>query len=516
MLPETSNLDESKESIATSSLNKFGFLDGLNISSEVRRRLGMHLARLSVGSDEIFMTPLARDNKPESIISGWISIYDNNRKLINRELDDIEISNKLKFGPRSIAKPWSERKNSLYDYFKSTSDISINYDGVVKSNLNSINLNTAKKYLKPNTNSGMPYYVRKSKVIDKTIENYDNILNNEYPCVLFTRTQEGDKTRNVWGYPLLDTLIEMQIYQPLLEYQKKLIWRSALTTPDNVDKEITRMVEDGIYNRKSFFSVDFTSYDASISLGLQKDAFNYIKKKFVISDHNAIDYISNRFSGIGVITPDGIISGIHGVPSGSTFTNEVDSLVQYLIAKSCGIEDYEMQIQGDDGAYCITDLKLDELKRKFANFGLSINESKSDLSSNYLVYLQKLYHIDYKRGSLIGGIYSTFRAIGRICFQERYSDFEDYGLIGQDYYSIRTISILENCKYHPLFRKLVEYVYSKDKYKLKFSRGSTSKYANMLDKGSGTGTFMFNQYGDKVSGIYSFETVKILRELWSS
>ena len=96
---------------------------------------------------------------------------------------------------------------------------------------------------------------------------------------------------------------------------------------------------------------------------------------------------------------------------------------------------------------------------------------------------------------------------------ERFTDFLDDGLDGKDFFSIRSISILENCKFHPLFSDFVKYVWSLDKYSLKFSDSSLRKYVEMMRSTEGTDGLIRNQYGTEVSGIRSFESFKIIDQL---
>jgi len=509
--PEFSNLDQSLQIDADPS--RYNFLYSLKVSKDVIRRLSLHLDRTVVGSKEVFLSPIGKEEDPSITLSKFDKIFENNLGKMNKILLDLEYNNRGKYGPRSIAKPWSERRKSLVDYFSaSTSTRSLVLKSINNGRLRPLSLEEGIKLLKNNTNSGLPYYTRKSKVKMKTLEHFKDEINAEYPCILFTRTQEGGKTRNVWGYPMSDTLNEMLYYSPILNFQKRLVWRAALLGPDLVDRAITALVSSAI-DGKILYSVDFSAYDASINSYLEDLSFDYIKSCFQSVYHENILKLRDRFKTIGIITPNGIMSGQHGVPSGSTFTNEVDSLVQYIISSNSGVKDSQMQIQGDDGAYCVDVDTLDILKDNFKHYGLKLNDEKSHTSQNYLVYLQKLYHKDYLKDGLIGGIYPVYRALCRIVFQERYSDFEDYDLKGIDYYSIRTITILENCKYHPLFKELVRFVYDLDKYKLKFSQDAIGKYGLMLNNSTGTGNLLYNQYGDKVGGINDFETVKYLRHI---
>jgi len=506
-----SDLDQSSD--FTADRNRYAFLNTLGLESRVISSLSRNLDFIVKGRDEVFLAAIAKENDPSDILSQWNSIYDAKSKDLHTDLISFDLSNKAKYGPRSIQKPWKDRRDSCLSYFdndKSTHVPSILFKG--SGGLRPLSNDVAIKYLKNNTNSGLPDYTKKGKVKDKLLRRFEEYLDKEYPCCLFTRTQELGKTRDIWGYGMADTLNEMRYYVPLLAYQRKLSWRSALNGPHSVDLKISDM-----FNKHSqsdvFVSADFVGFDKSVNSNNQRMSFDYIKSKYQSSYHKDLDWIQNRFNTIGLITPDGIKSGPHGIPSGATLTNEVDSIVQYSYGKSLGVADDKLQIQGDDGAYDISYPMLEKLIELFKYCGLTLSEDKSVVSQHQIQYLQRIYIKDYMKNGFIGGVYSVYRALNRIVHQERYSDFEDYGIRGVDYYSIRTISILENCKYHPLFKDLVLFIYSKDKYLLKYSQDSISKFSDMLNNGSGTGGFLNNQFGDNIKGINSFETVKIINKI---
>jgi hypothetical protein len=455
------------------------------------------------GNSQVLISPYGEN--PKVVLDGWDERFKKGT-LIN-ELIELELANRSKFGPRSIAKPWVDRKSGVVESFGFGKKVILRAKGG-RRNLRPCEIKAALERIKNDTNSGLPFYVKKGLVKDKyLIIAKDKRLTTEYPCVLFTRTQEQEKTRTVWGYPLWDIIREMLFYIPLLEYQKTLEWRSSLVSPDAVNKRMTHLIKIAKKYGYKLLSIDFSAYDTTVKYWLQKAAFDYIKGCFQDKYHDEIDRIFRRFNTIGLITPDGILTGPHGVPSGSAFTNEVDSIVQYLIATALG--EYHFDIQGDDGAYATADPQ--KLIDAFTKYGLKVNLEKSYISDNYLVYLQCLYHEKYERDGIIGGIYPTYRALNRILFLERFTDFESVGISGKDYFSIRTICILENCKYHPLFRELVEYVYSLDKYKLAYTEQGLTAYIQNIRKSTGVQGILNFRQEDNVTGIKNFETVKILK-----
>jgi len=499
----------------------YEFLADLNVDYLVRQKLSLILNNVVSGSEQVLLTPLGKSYAPDLILREFDAIFNkpSNRKLINAELLKSELQNRDKFGPRSVMLPWILRRDSVLEYFEAEvkgPDL-ITTPPISKDlfKLRPISLEVASRFLKNSTSSGFPFITRKGEVKEWYNVNYSKDLLTEWPAVIYTRTQEGNKTRNIWGVCMSLILAETRFYRPLLDYQKKQSWRSALIGPDEVDSKVTELVNSAMLRNVSLLSIDFSRYDATVKSRLQRYAFDYIKALFQKSYHEEIDYLYHRFNTMPLITPEGIMKGSHGVPSGSTFTNEVDSIVQYLISvNSKYIFKENIQIQGDDGVCAIPKDNIERVFKSYTDHGLIVNEDKSKVSQNSCTYLQKYYCSDY-RGSdgIIGGIYPVYRALIRLVYQERWTNFEDFGILGKDYYSIRAITILENCKHHPLFTELVKFVISLDKYNLKYSQDGLNKYVSMLIETTGSEGILINQYGDNVRGISSFETVKLIKSL---
>jgi hypothetical protein len=497
--------------------NNFDFLNQLDLDADVVRRLSQHLMRTVTGDETVIIAPIAEHISPVKILEMWDKVFTKNRSKMSNDLLDLEEQNRSKFGPRSIAIPWEERRSGVEKYFddkyKPVREVDQNLlvgRGLAPRH-RPLSIESARKLLKNNTNSGLPYFTRKSNVKDSVASDLRNLLIRNDPCIMFTRTQEDRKTRPVWGYPIADSLQEMRFYRPLFDYQSKLIWRSALRGPDEVDRHLVNLVLSARDTKDKLVSIDFSAYDTTVKTQLQDASFRYIKSLFQTHFHLELDEVAKRFNSIGLITPDGVVTGAHGVPSGSTFTNEVDSLAQYLIAKTLNIPDENIDIQGDDGAYLYSD--PDELKDRFRDYGLNVNDEKSYVSSTSLIYLQNLYDYEHIKDGINGGIYPCYRALNRIIYPERFNDFSVDGIIGSDYFSIRSIAILENCKHHPLFPDLVGLIYNLDKYNLKFTDSGLSKYIERINRSKGSVGIIQNQYGDNLKGLKAFKTLQVLNEL---
>lgn len=488
-------------------------IDSLDLKPEVEDLLSRMMSSVEQGNDNVIKGPLADVPNVFDDFKDWFEAMQLKKPLIP-ELLEVEKSNQEKFGPRSIAKPWLERIEGTQAYFEVNKSSLPNLVLPQSSGrLRPLGIQSASEYIKRTTNSGLPYLTKKGKVLKEAIANFEQLLSRQDPCVLFTRTQESGKTRPVWGFPIADTINEMMFYRPLLEYQKKTGYRSAVIGPEAVNTSVSELMKFAASKGLKLLSIDFSAYDTSISPELSRLCFDYVKSLYQTNYHGDIDYIYDRFVNIGLVTPDGIYTGEHGVPSGSTFTNEIDSLVQYIIALNYPNEKLEMfQIQGDDGLFAVSD--PDGLMDWFQQFGLKPNYEKSLVSTVTAQYLQLLFNSEYEVDGEYKGVYSVSRALNRICYPERFTDFTRDKIDGKSYFAIRSLSILENCKFHPWFEEFVEFILSKDKYDLQISDQSLTNYIKMRNKEDGRDiNFNIYQYGDYAQGLRNFDSYKLVQKL---
>jgi hypothetical protein len=435
-------------------------------------------------------------------------------------LVQIEESNLSKLGPRSIAKPWEDRRSDLQAYFTSTpvltreefseAVLELRKEYHLEGRLHPVDLQHAVENLEASTSSGLPYMKKKGLVRAEGLadERYVDV----YPCVVFTRTQEGGKTRNVMGYGISDVIREMRYHRAFLPKEQSYAWRTAIVSPDATDLAITRM-----FNAKNesdqISCLDFSSYDASITPDHSGKAFAFIAAHFAPRFEGEIFEIYVRFATIPFYTPDGEYSGKHGVPSGSAFTNTVDSIVQYLIVSKLDVlkGPDSVQIQGDDGIFLINGGNNDILAEAFNRAGLNVNAEKSDLFDTAEgTYLQRYYHNNYSGAHGLGGVYSISRALLRLKYLERFVDGlgSEEELSGDDYFALRAIAILENCKHHPHFYDLIDFARQHDKFELNFSSSGKEVYENLPERRSRAD--VTNQYGDR-GGIESYDTYRYLK-----
>jgi hypothetical protein len=313
----------------------------------------------------------------------------------------------------------------------------------------------------------------------------------------------------------------MRFYRPILEYQRNLDWRAALRKANDIDLAITKLIQYAKERDYDLLSIDFSNYDNSVKESGHTWVFmSYFASLFQDSFTKDFLLLRKNFSNVGIVTPDGILKGPHGIPSGSAFTNEVGSVWQHFVA-----QDYNIfigreiiqhdQQQGDDGAYAVED--AEDFKQFFSIHGVKINDEKSFVDKNFIVYLQNLYHLDYvtkddQNQDIIRGIYPTYRALLRIVYLERFTDISVVDeLKGSDYFALRTLQILETCKHHPLFEELCLYVKELDKFSLDVSDQGISAFVKLREIQEGKDV-KFTEYkrGDSTN-IKDFASYKLIK-----
>lgn len=471
------------------------------------QKLSIILSRVDKGSNKVIITPVAERVGPETLISEWNEIFKQNQHRMNKPLLEMEEAQESKYGPRSIAKPWPEiREQALESYNTASNRCDHLSSDALKSRdkgkLRPLDLANAVKKLKLSTNAGLPTLQQKSTALEDTLADFDNQYEMDWPMVPFIRTQENEKTRLVKGYPLVDVMQESRFFHPLFDYYRNMQCYAAMIGPEEVNKAMTHLISEAVRLGFKCVSGDISAFDDSVGVPLQTKGFDEMKYLLQDKYHDEFDVIAQRFGFKHLVVPNQIWTGEHGIPSGSHFTGLLGSVVNRKVA-DVPIE--LSQFLGDDFAAVVEN--VDELFTKYSNCGLELNTDKTLVSDNYFIFLQNLFHPDYMVDGEIKGIYPTKRALNRLIYPERFSEFHKFDLDGKSYFAIRSLSILENCKYHPLFEIFVKFWLKYEKYAIPNSQ-SISQYVKYLNATTGTlGTT--NQHGENVAGLSNFASYKL-------
>lgn len=212
------------------------------------------------------------------------------------------------------------------------------------------------------------------------------------PCIAFKRTQFDDKTRLVWGYPYSMTAIEGIFARPLINQFLGGNTPMSFGTPTGV---LGAKLRVSSYSNEWAYSTDVSSFDSSISASLIYVAFDILSTWFdmeqcVIEDVTASvawKHVVQYFIRTPIVMPDGNCykGKRHGVPSGSYFTQMIDSIVNVIIVGAISARFHmnvgkeSISVLGDDVLFWSnTSIDLSEIAR-FATslFHSTFNERKS-------------------------------------------------------------------------------------------------------------------------------------------
>jgi len=472
------------------------------------KKLSISLGRIEKGSDQILVTPQAKRTSPDDILQAWDKVFQDNIHLMNDDLIDLEMSNRKKFGPQSIAKPWVDIRQGVVDGFNIPPTDCKHLSAIPPSSmdfgkLRPISLENSAKLTKRNTQAGAPTLEKKGKVLDYTLAKHQELYDAFLPMVPAIRTQEQGKTRLVNIVDYATIMQENRFFVPLFNLLKEKFCFSAFKGPDAVNTAVTTLIRQAVETGQLCISGDIEAFDTSVGIDLQSSAFSEVKDYFQPNYVSEISEIATRFNELPLITPEGVFAGPHGIPSGSNFTGLIGSIVNRQVSQH---PPELSQFMGDD--FILVANTAEEVFKKYEGCGLTLNRGKTFVKPYSFVYLQRLHHADYEVDGEYKGIYPTYRALGRQVYMPKFSDFNDYDLTGRDYFAIRNLSIMENCKYHPLFEEFVKFWMRFEKYKIP-SNSSILAFVKMHESSKGS-LGMVNQYGDDVGGIKQFASYKLV------
>nr|UVJ88889.1 putative RNA-dependent RNA polymerase [Picobirnavirus sp.] len=443
---------------------------------------------------------------PQKVLQEWSHHLDT---IQDRWPSLVEFENdlKAKVGPMSVMKPLSERMEDIDHYYDdihlSSTPVSDRAVKAVIAELKQCKGLTPRgqqvtvDMMKKSTNSGLPYFTKRKAVTKKTLftstyptkDQVVTLLNMESEhklgshvkmwnsaAVLGWRGQEGGpspedvKQRVVWMFPYAVNIRELQVYQPFIECCQRFNIVPAWVSMDAVDQRITHMF-DTKGKDDVVICTDFSKFDQHFNPDMQeaaKQIFAGVLNKSAqslrwLDEVFPIKYMIPLMYDFGKVR-----CGTHGMGSGSGGTNADETMAHRALQYECALANGSRlnpysQCLGDDGLLTFPGITVDKVIRSYTAHGQEMNESKQYVSKQDCVYLRRWHHKDYRFKGVCVGVYSTYRALGRLMYQERYYDPEIWS---EKMVALRQLSILENVKYHPLCDQFAEFCMKRDKYRL--------------------------------------------------
>jgi len=213
------------------------------------------------------------------------------------------------------------------------------------------------------------------------------------PCVAFKRTQFNGKTRLVWGFPYANTAKEGLFARPLIEQFKN---GNSPMSFGMTTGALGARLRASSYHKKWAYSTDISSYDSSLAGELILIAFSILETWFHLSEFEPTSGV--RYSQIWqqnvdyfihtpIVMPNGSVykGKRHGVPSGSYFTQMIDSVVNTIICGAIAskfnmfLDKSDLYVLGDDLLFWSNrHVKLKDIADYGSRtFGVNMNADKS-------------------------------------------------------------------------------------------------------------------------------------------
>jgi len=212
--------------------------------------------------------------------------------------------------------------------------------------------------------------------------------------------EEKIKARGVWAYPAAVKVMEMRFVIPLMDRMSLQFGKHPYATGVNMTKMLPCVIDHLLREDRFGCVTDVSAMDTSVGPDWIHWAFDFMKSKFfmgktqssVTRNNNVWDFLEYYFTRTPILLPSGqLLRKYGGVPSGSGFTQLVDTLVNLLAATySLLVMGYSQRdilqnvfCVGDDLALSVTpDFNLEKFCILMTSLGFSINQSKVMFSNN--------------------------------------------------------------------------------------------------------------------------------------
>lgn len=439
------------------------------------------LHRNVTGNDADYRPPFWKNMSRSEVAAAWKAHLDESDiPSTYPTLYEVELKNMEKIGPMSVMHPLEDVIDGVESYFRVPegrhySEEALRRTIATFSKMKGIRIrsreNTVRE-MKLSTNSGAPYFKRKSLVVKDELNRV--FVPEEQVAIKGWRGQLGGpkpedvKQRTVWMYPFLLNIEELRFYQPFIKAAQRTRTLAPYISNEAVEEEVTKLF-DTKHPDDLVVVTDYTAFDEHINVPMQE----FAAKVYSALSDGIEDWLNTvypvKYNIPIILSEDIMLSGPHGMGSGSGGTNADETVQNIGMQHEAAIDakshrnPHSMAI-GDDAIVSYPGITVDQLVRVYEQFGQEMNPDKQFASTNETIFLQRYYNTKWRNpeGRMLG-IYPTMRALGRLLAQERFYDPKKWG---PKQVTLRAWSILENLNRHPLFEEFIQFVMKGDKYRL--------------------------------------------------
>jgi hypothetical protein len=483
------------------------------------------------GSDDSqidIRTPLFGKRDRQDVAREWLAILERQVMQVPGLLE-YELKEMGKLGPLSFRKPFKERRAGVLEYYATpTPSVSKDYLSELGYLISQVDRPHRFRPIGPqasaasipsSTSSGLPLFRKKHAVLEESL-----CLAKEkaiFPAMLGWRGASGGpglkqtKGRVVWMFPYNVNIVEGQYVNPITDYLvNKFPQFASYKSMDAVDRTISIMLQTAQSDKSVvLLSSDFSGFDQSIG-HLLVWFFDMLKFMYTKASQADLDWMHEVLRTIELqATRSEKFSGSHGMPSGSKTTYIANTAINIEAQLSTDMipNKYRdlMQGTGDDAVSLVTD--VDKHISSLTSLGFNMNHEKQHISRESVMYLRRLHHVSYKIDGLSRGVYPTMRALNSLLGQERFHEDWDQYMV-----TLRTISILENCSWHPSFYDFIKYVATKGDAHLKANtQAILMKPQHYINRAIAIPGFLpsYNQTGRFDKGLKNFRSVRAILKL---
>nr|QIR30721.1 RNA-dependent RNA polymerase [Chicken picobirnavirus] len=449
------------------------------------------LRRLKHGKAETPRSWVYENKSPKWILDSWSKVLHTLDEVKDLKfISEWDLSKSNKFASQGKVAPFDERQETLQEYWNHLTPSNVfntkEWKEAIKLTVRELGFNhtgvpatvdaVIKRGLgedKYNTSSGDPLFIKRKKpeaIAQAKAAFLNGSWKNYYP-VLGSRAsmgKTGAEARWIFMFPMSVNLKEQSFQQPLQDYLRKHNTRATLKffTPWDGYEYVQKLISSSAPKYIIKFGCDYSKMDQHFNFYHALQCFEVIKHFFNPKYWNDL-YESIRYTFYcDIVAPDYLISGPHAMPSGSGWTNFLETvfnliLVIYLKHKYHLRIDQAMGI-GDDQLWFMNykaeqmNKLTDFIVQQFNSVCLEANVEKQEVSINMASFLQRRSYAFWSpSGIKYAGVYPTIRALTSEIYPEFYHNEKEWT---KRTFALRCLMILENCNRHPLFKEFCIFI----------------------------------------------------------
>nr|UAW00457.1 MAG: RNA-dependent RNA polymerase [Porcine picobirnavirus] len=458
-----------------------------------------------------------------------------------------DLSKSEKYAPQGGSAPLAERLDTLNEYFEHLDRPSIldetmwkmaKSEVVKRLKFNNSGAPVSAETVvargisedKYNTSSGYPLFMKRKRpeAQEEAIRDASSCISSRFPCVLGTRAsmgKTGKDARHIFMASMAVNVNGQRFQQPLQDYIRSL--KQDFFLPWEGWDAVQAAISSNWDTTSLKFGADYIKMDQHLNKYHGFEVFDVIKHYFKRSYWDELHQIISYVFEMPIITNLGYIDQEHAMPSGSEWTNFIETMWNFMFTVylelkyklkfklRCGIGDDQLWILSGDWTEKNIKWVVDTVIKEFDIAGLPGNPEKQEVALHKTGFLQRLLTTEWNGsdGTVpAAGVYSLIRNVTSQVYPEFYHNEKDWDA---SMFALRVIMIAENCCNHPLFEWYVkDFIAKSNPNVLEFVRQSDDTLRAKELQAKRIANFLptYNQEKQGQS-ILDFHTVRLLREV---